>query len=79
MTVPAIPPQPTADAESFASSQRLGSGLSSAAVPGKLRRNICKKRHTVTVKAGCSLTGVAVCPLGGAWRQRFALMVPMYG
>jgi hypothetical protein len=41
--VPAKPPQPTADAESFATSQMLGLGLSGAVLPGNVLRSVCEQ------------------------------------
>ncbi len=45
MMVPAKPPQPTADAESFATSQMLGLGLSGAVLPGNVLRSVCEKKR----------------------------------
>ena len=48
MTVPASPPHPIADAESFITSHTLGLGLSGALLPGKLRRRICRTARKVS-------------------------------
>ena len=45
MMVPAKPPQPTADAESFITSQMVGLGLSGAALPGKVLLSICPQQE----------------------------------
>ena len=54
--VPAKPPQPTADAESFATSQMLGLGLSGAVLPGKVLRSVCEQRRVLAghvIKTSC--------------------------
>ncbi len=52
MMVPAKPPQPTADAESFATSQMLGLGLSGAVLPGNVLRSVCEQ---------CRVFGMSFC------------------